>query len=522
MFGVDAFFVLSGYLITGLLLSEHSTGDRLRLGRFWGRRARRLLPAMLVMSIVVVLLWRHTAPPGQLAGLRGDALATLGYVANWHFVLTGQSYFAQSAAPSPLLHMWSLAVEEQFYLVWPLVLWLLLRRRTGAAGTRLVRIVAVGGALAATLSTAVQALAGASVTRLYYGTDTRAAMLLTGAALATVLPLTATRVRAGRALSAIGMVSRAALVALVVTVGGQSSWLYRGGYLLVAVLTAGVLAGAIAAPGGPFAAALRVWPLRALGRISYAVYLWHWPVVLYLTSARTGLDGMPLLGFRALVTLALATASWVLVESPVRRFGHQADRRAVGRPAWLVSGALAGVLAVAVGVAAVSASPVGTGTAIAALPPGTVLGTQATPPAVAATTAPSAPAPPPALVSGRPVRVGFMGDSQSYMILNGIQRTHSAAAMPVQLSGTALLGCGVLGYAVIRNKDTVTPPASYLTKCDSWPQFWRGYLAADRPDVVLLSLGPWEMVDRMWHGQWHDIVDGSPFANHVLAQVEGA
>jgi peptidoglycan/LPS O-acetylase OafA/YrhL len=139
MFGVDAFFVLSGYLITGLLLSEHSAHGGLRLGRFWGRRARRLLPAMLVMSIVVVLLWRQTAPSGQLAGLRGDALATLGYVANWHFVLTGQGYFAQTAAPSPLLHMWSLAVEEQFYLVWPLVLWLLLRRRTGAAGTRLVR-----------------------------------------------------------------------------------------------------------------------------------------------------------------------------------------------------------------------------------------------------------------------------------------------------------------------------------------------------------------------------------------------
>jgi peptidoglycan/LPS O-acetylase OafA/YrhL len=537
MFGVDAFFVLSGYLITGLLLAEHGALGRLRLGRFWGLRARRLLPAMLAMVIVVVLLWRHTAPPGQLAGLRGDALATMGYVANWHFVLTGQSYFAQTAAASPLLHMWSLAVEEQFYLVWPLVVWLLLRRRAEAAGIRLVRVVAVGGALAATLSTAIQAQAGANVSRLYYGTDTRAAMLLTGAALATVLPLQASRVRGSRTMPVIGVASLAGLVALVMTVNGQAAWLYRGGYLLVSVLTAGVLAGAVAAPGGPFAAALSVWPLRALGRISYAVYLWHWPVVLYLTHARTGRSGLSLLGVRALVTVALATASWLVIESPVRRSWQRLGRRRAVRPAWLPAGALAAVLAVAIGVAAGATSPAGTGVAIAALPAGSVLGTAETPaartpaaqpatpddpsPAPAAKAASGRPAAP-ALVSGRPVRIGFMGDSQSFMILNGIQRKHSADAMPVQLSGTALLGCGVLGYGIIRNKDTVTPPASYLTKCNTWPQFWQDYLATSQPDVVLLSLGPWEMVDRIWRGEWHNIVDGSSYANHVLAQVEAA
>jgi hypothetical protein len=388
----------------------------------------------------------------------------------------------------------------------------------------LVRTVAVAGALAATLSTAIQAMAGANVNRLYYGTDTRAAMLLVGAALATVLPVNAVRVRAYRALPVVGAVSLAGLVAMVMTVNGQSGWLYRGGFLLVAVLTAGVLAGAVGAPGGPLAAALSVWPLRTLGRISYAVYLWHWPVVLYLTHSRTGLNGLSLLGIRAVVTIALATASWFLVESPVRRSWQWVDRRRGVRPAWLASGAMASVVAVAVGVAAVSTSPVGTGTAIAALPPGTVLGTQAIAPAGAAApaAAPSSTAKPLAPVTGRPVRIGFMGDSQSYMILNGIRRKNSAASMPVQLSGTALLGCGVLGYGIIRNKDTVTPPAGYLTKCNSWPQFWQGYLDTDHPDVVLLSLGPWEMVDRIWHGKWHDIVDGSPFANYVLAQVEGA
>jgi hypothetical protein len=275
---------------------------------------------------------------------------------------------------------------------------------------------------------------------------------------------------------------------------------------------------------------LSTWPLRALGRISYAVYLWHWPVVLYLTHARTGLHGLPLLGVRAAVSIALATASWLLVESPIRRAWQWTEGHRDARPAWLARGALSGGVAagvaLAVGFAAVTTSPGGTGTAIAALPPGTVLGTaKKASPAPAATPAPptaATKAPAPAVVTGRPVRVGFMGDSQSFMILNGIRRKNSAAAMPVQLSGTALLGCGVLGYAIIRNKDTVTPPASYLTKCNTWPQFWRGYLATDHPDVVLLSLGPWEMVDRIWHGHWHNIVDGSSFADYVQTQVESA
>jgi hypothetical protein len=138
------------------------------------------------------------------------------------------------------------------------------------------------------------------------------------------------------------------------------------------------------------------------------------------------------------------------------------------------------------------------------------------PPVASPTVKPAAPS----LVQGRPVRIGFMGDSQSFMILNGIKQRHSATGMPVVLSGTAMLGCGVLGYAVIRNRDTVTPPAGFLTKCRTWQTYWRSYLATATPDVVLLSLGPWEMVDRMWHGAWHNIADGSSFAAYVQAQVE--
>src|SRR5688500_7769244 len=121
--GVDAFFVLSGYLITALLLAEWTrSGGRIDLAAFWGRRARRLLPALLLMVTAVAIGARVLLPPAEVRLLRGDGIATLFYVANWRMILRGGDYFAQTAAPSPLEHTWSLSIEEQFYLVWPLVL----------------------------------------------------------------------------------------------------------------------------------------------------------------------------------------------------------------------------------------------------------------------------------------------------------------------------------------------------------------------------------------------------------------
>src|SRR5262245_22525841 len=119
--GVDAFFVLSGFLITSLLIAEHRRHGRIRLGAFWARRARRLLPALLLLLICVVFAGRFLLPPVEVQLLRGDALAALGYVANWRMIYRGSDYFAQTAAPSPLQHTWSLGIEEQFYLLWPLI-----------------------------------------------------------------------------------------------------------------------------------------------------------------------------------------------------------------------------------------------------------------------------------------------------------------------------------------------------------------------------------------------------------------
>ena len=171
LLGVDVFFVLSGFLITSLLCAEQSERGSIRLGQFWARRARRLLPALFLLLLGVALYAWVLRNSLDVSSIRGDAVSTLLYVANWHFIFSGQGYFTQSTAPSPLLHMWSLGVEEQYYLVWPLVAFFVLRR----GGARLMAWVAGLGAAASALLMASMYLAGFSPDRLYYGTDTRGA-----------------------------------------------------------------------------------------------------------------------------------------------------------------------------------------------------------------------------------------------------------------------------------------------------------------------------------------------------------
>ena len=331
--GVDMFMVLSGYLITSLLVREHARSGAIRLRAFWGRRFRRLIPALMLMLAVVAIFVRVAGPDTLDRSVRQQGLAALFYVANWKLVLDGVSYGALNSARSPLLHLWSLGIEEQFYVVWPLVLLALFRT---AAGRRHALKVAVAGALGSAALMAVWYRPGTDPLRLYYGTDTRAQALLLGAAAALIAP----RLRLGhrKALAVIGPIAFAAVLFAMLT--NSPNVLYRGGFGLVALGTAcAVLA---AAETGPLTQMLDHAPLRGLGRISYGVYLWHWPAITLLTAARVGVSGAALVVVQLGVTLLAALASWFVVERPV---AHFQPRRVAVAGAALVAAATAALVA---------------------------------------------------------------------------------------------------------------------------------------------------------------------------------
>jgi len=360
--GVDLFFVLSGFLITSLLLEEWITTARIRLASFWARRARRLLPALFLLLAAIglfVVLYGRFGPPGSagqidLSELRGDALATLFYVANWHTIFAHQSYFAQFSSPSPLVQTWSLAIEEQFYLIWPLLLLVILM----AANWRRVGVtVAIVGAAASAVLMGLLYRPGINPTLVYFGTDTHAFDLLAGVAVAMVVagrPQPGPRAR--RALHLAAPVCAAALGVCWV-IGGTSTqiprtWMFDGGFLACAVLAAVIVADVRQFHQGPLAAALSIRPLRWIGMISYGIYLWHWPIIVYFDQARTGLSGAPLDLARIALTLVIATASYYLVERPLRRRRFQGWKRFAIAPAAAVVTAAAVVLATVPAVAA--------------------------------------------------------------------------------------------------------------------------------------------------------------------------
>ena len=326
--GVDLFFVLSGYLITSLLLAEARATGRVKLLGFWARRARRLLPALFLVLVFVGLYAAVIAEPSELHRIRIDALTTLAYVGNWRFVFGNFDYFALFASPSPLNHTWSLAIEEQFYLVWPLAFAGLLawgrRRDSGsdAAPTATARrtfwmslVLAVGSAA---LALGLWAAYG-NANRIYYGTDTRAASILLGAALSGFLAWKgpANTPRSRLAVEAGAAVGAAVLAVAWYRLSGLN--LYRGGLLVCAVAGVAVVAAAAHPQPGLVARMLSFRPFVGLGVISYGLYLWHWPLYLWLNSDRVGLDGWSLFAVRMAVTLPVAIASFFLVERPIRR-----------------------------------------------------------------------------------------------------------------------------------------------------------------------------------------------------------
>ncbi|MFN8019481.1 MAG: acyltransferase [Acidimicrobiales bacterium] len=327
--GVDLFFVLSGFLITSLLLDEAGRTGGVGLAEFWARRCRRLLPALFAVVVVVSIGSRWLADPLQWRAIRGDGLAALAYAANWHSILTGGGYGAGTGGRSPYEHMWSLGIEEQFYLVWPLVVALVARRRRGrgraanGSTASAVLTIAVGVAAWSAAWGIVGDSLGSWTMTSYLGTHVRIAGVAVGAAIA------ARRVeRRSRGLGppdrslteTVGFAGLAVLAAAWALLDLGSPWLFRGG-LFACSLAGGAVVWALASRPGTWPARLfegRV--LRQAGLISYGLYLWHWPIFVWLDPLRTGLDGIALFALRLLVTVAAASVSYSLVEQPVRRW----------------------------------------------------------------------------------------------------------------------------------------------------------------------------------------------------------
>ncbi|MDA3031195.1 MAG: acyltransferase family protein [Actinomycetota bacterium] len=316
--GVDVFFVLSGFLLTSLLVREVDATGKIRLGRFFVRRTRRLLPAMLLMLTTLAIYAAAWANTVELERLRRHGLAALLYAANWLFISDGTTYTDVVAGVSPLRHVWSLSIEEQFYVMLAGAIAL------AAAFTATRRYVIVGSVVLGAVSALwmiILSINGSSVDRLYFGADTRAQALLIGAALGATLR--GVPVAGSRRTSAVALLSVAVLIVVSATASESSTWMYRGGFALTALAAGMVIVGAPATPW--IRQALEWRPLRLLGIISYGVYLWHWPVLVILDEARLGLDGSAHRLVVLAVTLIVATLSYRLVERPIRQ-GALGDR----------------------------------------------------------------------------------------------------------------------------------------------------------------------------------------------------
>jgi peptidoglycan/LPS O-acetylase OafA/YrhL len=338
LLGVGVFFTLSGYLITDLLLGQWESDGRLKLGDFWLRRARRLLPALFLM-LAVVVIWVALADRSELGPLRGDAGSAAVYVNNWWLILHHVSYFARFGPPSSIGNLWSLAVEEQFYLVWPWLLWLGLlvlgsrrtdpsRRNTRKEARRRERVrfmlalVTLSLAILSAVEMAVLYHPSFDPTRVYDGTDTRAFGLLFGAALAMLWPSRRLRAQvsigARRTVDAMGVVGLVAIMLLVWRTDQYSSFLYRGGMVLLSLATVLVLVAATH-PASNVGRALGWQPFRWIGVRSYGIYLWHYPIIILTTATVMRRVDLPRAALQVGASIGVAALSWRFVESPIRQ-----------------------------------------------------------------------------------------------------------------------------------------------------------------------------------------------------------
>ncbi len=494
LLGVSVFFTLSGFLITRLLLDESARSAAIDLPAFWARRLRRLLPAALAGVVLVLVLAAASALTVDPSSLQLDVFGALGYAANWRFLFADASYADLFSQPSPLLHYWSLAIEEQFYLLYPLLAWVVLRRAPSAAvfRTRLrtALLVGIGVSLAVTLAAA----SAGDYDFVYYSLPSRAGELLIGGVAATLVGVA--RVGAGRSprwLTAVGFASLVGILVLCTTPVATDGWIGRGGLVGFAVLSATMIVAAT--PTGPLASVLGAWPLRALGLISYGVYVYHWPIILWLTPERVGFGGTGLVLLQMAVTLALAYVSYRLLEQPIRS-------RAVLRGHAARFAAPVGIIALALGGFLVTNS--------LSVPARLDFASAAEAVNAGGSRAP-APGPSTPVAGGAPT-VAFFGDSSGLATAKAF-KTWAATSTDVEMvGGAAWYGCGLVREGVARFNGEEFDPAA----CGDLVTQWGTALDEARPQVAVVQTGPIEVDDHLLPGDSRWRAPGDPAFDRLL------
>jgi peptidoglycan/LPS O-acetylase OafA/YrhL len=496
IFTVSMFFTLSGFLIASLALVERSRTGGFSMRAFWERRARRLLPAAMVAVVLVVVL-QAVAGVGSGTRFRGDLLGALGYVANWRLAYSGGDYAAAFTIEAPVQHFWSLAVEEQFYLIFPLAFVGLLAafrgrwRRVGAA-------LAAGAALSF-VAAWVMASAHGNSGITYYATYTRASEILVGVALAFAVHTRPAR----RALAAPAGVAAVRVAGVVGVIGLGVLWhrvglhnplVFHGGTVLNAALTSLVIVACVQAVPGAAARGLGVWPLRNLGKISYGVYLYHWPLFLWLDQERTGLSDGVLFLVRVALVIAVATVSYHLVEVPFRQAGGGWTTRR-----------LAGVLALpalAV-VALVVAVPVQEPEVIDLAAMSTEEGPLFLDPVVPV--APADAAAGPAAAPAEPARVLLVGDSVSWTMLGGLETWNRQNERQVHVDSYRAIGCTLAEAGTVRSLGKIEHP---IQPCLDFRRGLGPTLEARDYDAIVVAMGHKDLSDRQIDGDaWRHFGD---------------
>ncbi|MBI4933933.1 MAG: acyltransferase [Actinobacteria bacterium] len=496
--GVSVFFTLSGFLITGLLVSEHDDTGGISASRFYARRVRRLMPASLLCLAAVSV----AAAMGEFGGLphvRRDILASLFQVANWNALANGTSYadlIARSGGQlGPVDHFWSLSVEEQFYWVWPLVCMVLLARgRSPRSVRRGIVTLALAGMAAAPIIAHVWGPDAA-----YWATPARLGEILVGAALAVVM---SGRRWSWRGLPWLGLTGLAVIVWASITWPSGSGPAYTGWLGVFALASAALIAGLQAA--SPLRTVLGVAPLAYLGRISYGVYLYHWPVFAIIDDRRVDAGLWGLFAIRIAVTMVIAVASYHLFEQPIRH-GRSPGRKvavttlaAIAAVTALVFAVVPAPVPVFSGETEVPATFASTTTIAPTSSVATTTTESPTDGSAAATTSVGATVPPPSTTPPPtgPVTVLLLGDSTMVALAEGISDWAEARPDQMQVASIAAVGCGLVRDSTMLGDDDRAFEKACARSLDvELPKL----LESQVPEVVTIMITIPDVVERVWN-----------------------